>query len=52
MAKRDAAVKWCKHASDYARSYNGKPWQYVLIPHDVIAENMTLEGLAQLFKVK
>jgi type III restriction enzyme len=47
LAKRDVAVTWCKQASDHARSYGGKPWTYLLIPHDVIAENMTLEGLAK-----
>ncbi len=49
LAKRDAAVKWCQHASDYAATYGGKPWQYVLIPHDAIADNMTLTGLATRF---
>lgn len=46
MAKKDAAVKWCKRASDHAKTYGGKPWKYVLIPHDVVAENVTLEWLA------
>jgi type III restriction enzyme len=46
IAKRDAAAKWCKQASDHAKTYKGKPWKYLLIPHDVIAENMTLEHLA------
>ena len=27
------------------RRLGGKPWTYVLIPHDAIAENMTLSGL-------
>jgi type III restriction enzyme len=49
LAKRDSAVAWCKHASDYAGNYDGKPWKYLLIPHDAIAENMTLEGLAERF---
>ena len=48
-AKRDVAVAWCMHASDHAATYNGKPWKYLLIPHDAIAENMTLGGLAQKF---
>jgi type III restriction enzyme len=52
LAKRDAAVKWCRHASDHARSYGGKPWKYLLIPHDAIAENMTLAGLEGRFIVK
>jgi type III restriction enzyme len=52
LAKRDAAVKWCKQASDYAATYGGKSWSYALIPHDVIAENMTLEDLMQRHGVK
>ena len=30
-------------------TYGGKPWQYVLLPHDVIADNMTLKGLAKQY---
>ena len=33
------------------RRTGGKPWQYVLIPHDAIAENATLDGLARRFAV-
>jgi len=51
IAKKEAAVKWCANASDHAASYGGKPWCYVLIPHDEIAENMTLKGLASQFAV-
>lgn len=46
-AKQEVAVKWCAHASDYTRQIGGKPWRYALIPHDAIAENMTLAGLAK-----
>ncbi|MEK6747744.1 MAG: DEAD/DEAH box helicase family protein [Pseudomonadota bacterium] len=49
IAKRDAAVKWCVNASNHSQTYNGKPWRYVLIPHDEIAENMTLIGLVKRF---
>lgn len=49
LAKRDAAVKWCQHASTHTATCGGKPWKYVLIPHDAIAENMTLSGLASQF---
>ena len=51
LAKRDVAVKWCKRASDYATTCHGKVWQYVLIPHDAVAENMTLAGLANQYAV-
>jgi len=49
LAKRDSAIEWCRHASSHAASYGGKPWRYALIPHDAIAENMTLVGLLQQF---
>lgn len=49
LAKKIAAIKWCKNASDYAIANGGKPWSYVLIPHNAIAVNMTLGGLAEQF---
>ncbi|MFH1969686.1 MAG: DEAD/DEAH box helicase family protein [Verrucomicrobiota bacterium] len=52
IAKMDAAVKWCKHASGHAKTYHGKPWKYILIPHDVVADNITLEWLASQFEPK
>ena len=51
VAKKDAAVKWCKQASDHAKTCKGKPWKYLLIPHDAIAENITLDGLAAAYTV-
>ena len=52
LAKRDVAVTWCKQASDHAATCGGKSWKYALIPHDAIAENMTLKGLAGQFTAK
>ena len=52
IAKQDVAVVWCRRATEHAASYEGKPWTYVLIPHDAIAENMTIEGLARQFVIK
>lgn len=49
LAKKEAALKWCKNASDYSVTHGGKPWCYVLIPHTAIAVNMTLGGLAERF---
>ncbi|MHC5723103.1 MAG: hypothetical protein ACYTXY_02915 [Nostoc sp.] len=50
LAKKDVAVEWCQNASDYMLNHGGKPWVYVLIPHDAIAQNMTLKGLGDRFK--
>ncbi|HEY4135529.1 MAG TPA: DEAD/DEAH box helicase family protein [Alphaproteobacteria bacterium] len=49
LAKREVALQWCTWASEHARSYGGKPWQYALIPHDTIVENMTLEFLLKQY---
>ena len=46
LAKMTAAKKWCGQASDHAATCGGKPWQYLLLPHDIISENMTIAGLA------
>ena len=51
-AKADQAVIWCKNASDYAAKSGGKPWAYLLVPHDAVAPNITLAGLRGRFEVK
>ena len=49
IAKAQAARTWCQRATEYEVANGGKPWKYVLIPHDVIAANMTLAGLASQY---
>ena len=49
LSKKDAAVKWCELATKHNLDNGGKPWKYALIPHDTIAENMTLAGLVGQF---
>ena len=45
LAKRDVAVAWCSNATDYSLKHGGKPWKYLVIPHDIIADNTTLKFL-------
>jgi type III restriction enzyme len=49
--KADAAVQWCKHASEYAVSVGGKPWRYLLVPHDAVVEQKKLIDYLQ-YEVK
>lgn len=51
LKKRNAAVQWCCHATNYAITHGGKPWHYVLIPHDVIKANSSFEGLCAEFTI-
>jgi type III restriction enzyme len=49
LAKARAAATWCKHATAHETANSGKPWRYLLIPHDAIADNMTIAGLAKSY---
>jgi len=49
QAKARAAKTWCQHASEHERKHRGKRWRYVLIPHDAIADNMTVHGLVERY---
>ena len=49
LEKAKAAIQWCSHASAHALENGGKPWRYLLIPHDSVQENQTLQGLAARF---
>ncbi len=51
QAKAAAAVRWCKHASDHAESVGGKPWHYLLVPHDEMSESKRLTDFLR-FEVK
>ncbi|MCE7914017.1 MAG: type III restriction endonuclease subunit R [Nitrosomonas sp. PRO4] len=50
-AKAAAAMRWCKHASDYAATVGNKPWKYLLVPHDEITESKRLSDFLR-FEVK
>jgi type III restriction enzyme len=51
QAKATAAVQWCKHASDFTAGVGGKPWKYLLIPHDEVNESRRLIDFLR-FEVK
>lgn len=44
--KTQAARNYCEGATTYTTANGGKPWSYLLIPHDAVMPNMTLSGLA------
>ncbi len=48
LAKKEAAETWCKNASEHNQKNGGKPWEYMLISHDVISDSMTLEGIRRI----
>jgi type III restriction enzyme len=52
QAKAQAAATWCAHATAHANENSGKPWTYLLIPHDQIRDQMTLGGLAARYEIR
>ncbi len=52
LKKAEAAATWCLHASTHAKENGGKPWRYLLIPHDEILDNRTLVGLVAKFEFR
>jgi type III restriction enzyme len=50
-AKSRAAVEWCDYANQHATEYGGKPFSYLLIPHDEIKHNVSFNRLVDTFTV-
>lgn len=50
LSKKDAALTYCKYATEYNLENNGKPWFYLLIPHDEITKTTSFELLINKFK--
>jgi type III restriction enzyme len=43
QSKKKAAESWCAYASEHNARNKGKPWKYLLISHESVKENMTLD---------
>jgi len=48
--KARAAIEYCKYASEYTSANEGKPWKYVLIPHNAVQTNMSFKYLVNQFR--
>ncbi len=49
--KTAAALLYCKNATKFTTANGGKPWKYVLIPHNSVFVNMSFEALARRFEI-
>ncbi len=50
--KTEAALTYCSNATTFTTSNGGKPWKYLLIPHDAVMHNMSFDGLASKYEVR
>jgi type III restriction enzyme len=51
LAKAKAAREWCQHATAHAKGLGGKPWSYVLMPHEAGDAAATLDGLCASYRL-
>lgn len=49
LAKKAAAEKYCRYATEYNLQHEGKPWKYVLIPHNEISRTVSFQYLVSKF---
>jgi len=45
QSKAQAALKYCKYATEYTAEHGGKPWKYALIPHDQVNKTNSFKGV-------
>ena len=50
--KTEAALLYCRNASEFTTQNGGKPWKYTLIPHNAVMVNMSFKTLIQQFEVR
>ncbi|MDR4509312.1 MAG: DEAD/DEAH box helicase family protein [Candidatus Brocadiaceae bacterium] len=48
--KAQAAMQYCKYATEHTAQHGGKPWKYILIPHNVVQVNMSFHHLTKQFE--
>lgn len=45
QAKAKAALLYCNNATEFTAENGGKPWKYVLIPHDQVSKTSSFKGV-------
>lgn len=50
--KAMAALEYCQRVTEYTTANGGKPWVYVLIPHNAVMANMSLAALRMTYQYR
>lgn len=46
LAKKVAAERYCKYASEYTAANEGKKWKYLILPHNEVSRTVSMSFLA------
>lgn len=52
QSKKRVTEEWCKNASDFEKKNGGKPWTYLLVPHDTLIADRSFAKIVEDWKVK
>jgi type III restriction enzyme len=50
LQKMEAAKRYCKYATDFTKTQEGKPWYYLLVPHTDVSRTISLSYLITKYK--
>lgn len=45
LAKKLAAERFCKYATEFTTANQGKQWKYIILPHDIISRTVNFSYL-------
>ena len=51
QSKKAAAEEYCKYATEYNSRHGGKPWKYVLLPHDSVERSHSFMFVIHLGRI-
>jgi type III restriction enzyme len=52
QSKARAALQYCQNATRFTKQNSGKPWKYVLIPHDAVLLNASFDALMTKYEYR
>ena len=50
LSKKTAALKYCKYSTQFTTPNEGKPWKYMLIPHNEVTQTTGFEYLKRFIE--
>ena len=50
LSKKTAALKYCKYATQFTTANGGKPWKYMLIPHNEVTQTTGFDYLKRFIE--
>jgi type III restriction enzyme len=50
--KAQAALEYCRNATEFTTQHEGKPWKYILIPANAVMTNMSFDTIVRCYEYR